>query len=116
MAEKETRVLFVQATEAGGYPPIMHASSLFASAGAQIVILNAPFAGYDLTLPSVAGVKVRNMALRPSSIMPKLTYLRYVCAAARLAATFRPTLVYASDPMGAGPGLLAARLANAALI
>jgi glycosyltransferase involved in cell wall biosynthesis len=48
--------------------------------------------------------------------MPKAAYLRYAWAAARLAATFRPTVVYASDPMGAGPGLLAARIANASLV
>ena len=116
MAETQTRVLFVQATEAGGYPPIIHASSLFAAAGAKVVILNAPVAGYDLTLPSVPGVLVRDIAVRPAHLMPKFSYLRYVCAAAQLAATFRPTVVYASDPLGAGPGLLAARLANATLV
>jgi glycosyltransferase involved in cell wall biosynthesis len=116
MPEAQTRVLFLQATEAGGYPPILHASSLFASVGAKVVILNAPVAGYDLTVPFVAGVNVRNIARRPSHMMSKFSYLRYVCAAAQLAATFRPTVVYASDPMGAGPGLLAARLANATLV
>src|SRR5262249_47969804 len=116
MAETQTRVLFVQATEAGGYPPIIHASSLFASTGAKVVILNAPITGYDLKVPSMPGVSIRNIAARPSPVMPKVTYLRYAWAAARLAATFRPTVVYASDPMGAGPGLLAARLANATLV
>src|SRR3954469_22123031 len=116
MSFAQTRVLFVQATEAGGYPPIIHASSLFASAGARVVILNAPVAGYDLTLPSVPGVQVRNIGSRPSHMMPKATYLRYVWAAARLGAMFRPTVVYASDPLGAAPGLLAARIANAQLI
>jgi len=116
MADAETRVLFVQATEAGGYPPILHAASLFASAGAKVAILNAPVAGYELTVPFIPGVRVRNIVARPSHVMPKFVYLRYVWAAARLAAAFRPNVVYASDPMGAGPGLLAARLANAALV
>ena len=116
MPERETRVLFVQATEAGGYPPILHAASLFASAGAKVAILNAPVAGYELTVPTVLGVSVRNIVTRPSHLMPKLVYLRYVGAAAGLAATFRPNVVYASDPLGAGPGLLAARLANARLV
>ena len=116
MRAAQTRVLFVQATEAGGYPPIIHASSLFASAGAQVVILNAPVNDYDLTFPILSGVRIHNIAARPSHVMPKAAYLRYAWAAARLAATFRPTVVYASDPMGAGPGLLAARIANASLV
>jgi len=116
MKPVQTRVLFVQATEAGGYPPIIHASSLFASAGAQVVILNAPVADYHLTVPVASGVRIHNIASRSSHVMPKVTYLRYALAAARLAATFRPTLVYASDAMGAGPGLLAARIAKAALV
>ena len=37
-------------------------------------------------------------------------------AAARLALRLRPDVVYASDPLGAGPGLLAARLAGATLV
>jgi glycosyltransferase involved in cell wall biosynthesis len=116
MAETQARVLFVQATEAGGYPPIIHASSLFAAAGAKVVVLNAPVAGYDLTFPAMPGVSVQNIATRPSHLMPKLSYLRYVWAAARAAAKFRPTVVYASDPFGAAPGLLAARVANATLV
>jgi glycosyltransferase involved in cell wall biosynthesis len=116
MADTETRVLFVQATEAGGYPPILHAASLFASAGAKVAILNAPVEGYALTVPFIPGVSVRNIVTRPSHVMPKFVYLRYIGEAARLAATFRPNVVYASDPLGAGPGLLAARLANATLV
>src|SRR5262249_29261612 len=39
-----------------------------------------------------------------------------MAAAARLALRLRPNIVYASDPLGAGPGLLAARLSGAGLI
>ena len=116
MRRAPTRVLFVQATEAGGYPPIIHASSLFASAGAQVVVLNAPVHHYDLTFPILPGVRIHEIATRPSHVMPKTTYLRYAWAAARVAAKFRPTVVYASDPMGAAPALLAARIANASLV
>src|ERR1051325_123276 len=116
MRAAQTRVLFVQATEAGGYPPIIHASSLFASAGAQVAVLNAPVSNYDLAFPILPGVRIHEIAPRTSHVMPKSTYLRYAWTAARLAATFRPTVVYASDPMGAAPGLLAARIANASLV
>jgi glycosyltransferase involved in cell wall biosynthesis len=48
--------------------------------------------------------------------MGKAAYARYAAAAARLALRSRPDVVYASDPLGAGPGLLAARLARARLV
>lgn len=87
-----------------------------ALAGWQVVILNAPVAGYDLTLPPRQGITVRSIAVRPSHAMRPFQYLQYTLAAARLALTFRPHVVYASDPLGAGPGLVASRLANSELV
>ena len=78
-------MLFVQATEAGGYPPIIHSSSLMALEGAEVLILNAPVAGHDLAFPPHPGVSVRNVASRPSHVMRGLDYLQYLAAAARLA-------------------------------
>jgi glycosyltransferase involved in cell wall biosynthesis len=109
-------VLFVQATEAGGYPPIIHASSLMALAGWDVVILNAPIRGHNLAVPPQPGLKLRNIGSRPSHAMQKFEYFQYIAAAARLAVTFRPDVVYASDPLGAAPGLIAARLASASLV
>src|SRR5258708_24952913 len=48
--------------------------------------------------------------------MSSVRYAFYAAAAARLALRLRPNVVYASDPLGAGPGLLAARIAGAALV
>jgi glycosyltransferase involved in cell wall biosynthesis len=48
--------------------------------------------------------------------MTSLDYLHYAASAAKLALWLRPDVVYASDPLGAGPGLLAARLAGATLV
>jgi glycosyltransferase involved in cell wall biosynthesis len=48
--------------------------------------------------------------------MGKAAYARYVAATAGLALNLRPDVVYASDPLGAGPGLLAAQLARARLV
>jgi glycosyltransferase involved in cell wall biosynthesis len=48
--------------------------------------------------------------------MSKFNYALYLAAAAGLAIRLRPDVVYASDPLGAGPGLLAARLAGAKLV
>ena len=48
--------------------------------------------------------------------MTRAAYAAYAAAAARIAIGRRPDIVYASDPLGAGPGLLAARLAGARLV
>ena len=48
--------------------------------------------------------------------MTRAAYAAYAAAAARIAIRLRPDVVYASDPLGAGPGLLAARLTGARLV
>src|SRR5262249_56270494 len=44
------RVLFVQATNPGNYPPLIHASMLMAEAGWEGTFLSAPIAGNALAL------------------------------------------------------------------
>ena len=36
------RVLFIQATDPGAYPPLIHASMLMAEAGSDVTFLSAP--------------------------------------------------------------------------
>jgi glycosyltransferase involved in cell wall biosynthesis len=110
------RVLFIQATEPAGYPPLIHASGLMAEAGWDVTFLAAPIAGNILELPRHECITVEVIRTRPSHVMGKAAYARYVAAAARLAMGLRPDVVYASDPLGAGPGLVAARLAGARLV
>ena len=110
------RILFVQATNPAAYPPLIHASTLMADAGWEVTLLSAPFAGDPIVMPAHPRMTVRTVRVRPSHVMSKLNYARYATAAARLARQLRPDVVYASDPLGAGPGLLAARLAGATLV
>ena len=110
------RVLFIQATNPGAYPPLIHASTLMAEAGWEVTFLSAPVDGNELALEPHAHIKIHAVRTRPSHVMSALSYTLYATAAARLALRLRPDVVYASDPLGAGPGLLAARLANAVLV
>src|SRR5205085_11393306 len=105
-----------QATDAGRYPPIINASGVLAAAGWNVELLHYPVAGHPLKFPQNRGINILSVAERASHAMSRLEYLRYITAAARRAIRFRPDVVYASDAMGAAPGLLAARLANGALI
>ncbi len=110
------RVLFIQATDPAAYPPLIHASMLMAEAGWEVTFLSAPFEGNQLGLPRHSRIAVRAIPTRPSHVMSKAAYAGYAAAAARLALRLQPEIVYASDPLGAGPGLLAARLARARLV
>ena len=110
------RVLFVQATNPGAYPPLIHASMLMAEAGWEVTFLSAPIGGDELALNPHPRIKIHAVRSRPSHVMGKVEYAVYAAAAARLAVRLRPDVVYASDALGAGPGLLAARLAGAALV
>src|SRR5690242_337110 len=110
------RVLFIQATEPAGYPPLINAACLMAEAGWEVTFLSAPINGNRLELPSEPRIAVRAIPPRSSHVMGKAAYVRYAAAAADLSLRLRPDIVYASDPLGAAPGLLAARLARARLV
>ena len=116
MPERTRRVLFVQATEAGGYPPIVNAATVMAAAGWQVLVLNAPIKEHAIAFPRDCGVQLKHMPARPSHVMRKRDYARYVLAAANLAASFRPNVVYASDPLGAAPGLVASTISRGSLV
>jgi glycosyltransferase involved in cell wall biosynthesis len=113
--KRRPRVLFLQITEAGGYPPIIHASHLMGSAGWDVAILNAPIADHRLEMPRHPQIRIVNIPQRSSHRVKTSDYVRYMLGAGRLALTFRPDVVYASDPFAAGPALAAVKIGNAAL-
>ena len=110
------RVLFLQVVEPGMYPPIIAAAHLMADAGFQVTVLASPSADSQLRMEDHPDITVRRIAQRPNFVVRKQDYLRYMAAAAGLALRWRPDIVYASDSLGAVPGLLAARLAGARLV
>jgi len=116
LRKRARRVLFIQITEAGGYPPIIHASHLMAAAGWDVAILNAPVADHLLEVPRHPQIRITNILQRSSHRIRTPDYFRYMLAAGRLALTFRPDVVYASDPFAAGPALAAAKISNSELV
>jgi glycosyltransferase involved in cell wall biosynthesis len=110
------RALFVQATEPAAYPPLIRGSSLLAEAGWEVTFLSAPVIGMPLMLDSHPRIAAHAIPVRPSHVMGKAAYARYIASAAALAARLRPHVVYASDPLGAMPGLLAAHISGAHLV
>jgi glycosyltransferase involved in cell wall biosynthesis len=110
------QALFIQVTEPANYPPLIHAAMLMAEAGWEVTFLSAPISGNRLELPRHPGIAVQAIPTRPSHVIGKAVYARYAAAATRLAIALRPDVVYASDPLGAWPGLLAARITRARFV
>src|SRR5262245_44591273 len=110
------RVLFIQTTEPAAYPPLMHASLLMAEAGWEVTFLSAPITDRPFALISHPRIKVHAIRTRPSHVMRSIDYALYTASCVGLALRLRPNVVYASDPLAAGPGLLAANLAGAELV
>lgn len=110
------RVLFVQGADPAFYPPIMHAAAAMADAGWRVTILSTPQAKAGLMMPAHLGIDEIRTKARPSYLVSGGAYLTYNLEAIRTALRLRPHVVYASDPLGAGPGLIAAWLAGARLV
>ena len=108
--------LFIQATEPGAYPPLINAAHLMVEAGWQVTFLSSSIVGSKLKVPSIPSIDVIAMPARPSHVVSKLNYLKYCARAVALALRIKPLVVYVSDPLGALPGLLAAKVSGARLI
>jgi glycosyltransferase involved in cell wall biosynthesis len=89
---------------------------LMAESGWEVTFLSAPVADQPFALASHPNVKVQAIGTRPSHVMHSINYALYTASSVRLAVRLRPHVVYASDPLGAGPGLLAASLVGAELV
>jgi glycosyltransferase involved in cell wall biosynthesis len=103
------QALFVQVTEPAAYPPLINASILMADRGWNITFLSAPTVDDSLVLALHPGIAVERISERPTYVVTKLAYFEYCRRAIGLALRLQPKLVYASDPIGALPGLLASR-------
>ena len=109
-------ILFLQATDPAIYPPLINAAWLLAEAGFQSTFLSSPHAENELAMPEIPGMTIERMPMRPNFVVDRKSYLAYIGRAVSLARKLRPRAIYASDPMGALPGLIASRLSGAPLI
>jgi glycosyltransferase involved in cell wall biosynthesis len=110
------RALFLQVCDAAAYPPLMNASALMAEAGWNVTVLSSPVAGSALAMLPHPRIAVETMPARPSFVVSKPDFVRYCLNAVRLARSLAPDLVYASDPLGAVPGIAAAAVAGSRLV
>ena len=94
----------------------MHAAAIMAEAGWQVTVLSSPLADSGLKMPVHPAINEIRLRPRPAFRIGARDYIPYCLKSLQLAFRLRPNVVYASDPLGAAPGLLAARVSNALLV
>jgi glycosyltransferase involved in cell wall biosynthesis len=87
-----------------------------ADAGWDVTFLSAPIDGMQLELPYHPHIDRIDVPPRPSHVMTKRAYFAYCARAVALSKRLKPSVVYASDPLGAFLGIMAARSVGARLI
>jgi len=105
------RVLYVQYTNPGGYPPLEHSSRILADAGWQVLFLGTGALGAgSLRLPPHPGVSLKQISFQQSGWRQKLHYAWFSAWVLAWTLVWRPTWVYASDLLACPPALLISRL------
>jgi glycosyltransferase involved in cell wall biosynthesis len=111
------RLLFLQCTNAAYYPPILNAAKLAADAGWRVTVLSSTERSGSAIVPGrYPGVRYLAPPKRASNAIRQLDFVAFLLFAVGLAVLLRPKLIYASDPLAAGPALLAARLNKAVVV
>ena len=111
------RVLYVQYTNPGAYPPLVRGAQLLASAGADVRMLGVRVDGLDvLDVVAHDRIDVRMMPAGATAWQLKAHYARYAAWAAREGARWRPDWIYASDVLAAPIALALAALTGARVL
>jgi hypothetical protein len=95
---RPARVLYVQYTNPGAYPPVDHSAELFAEAGFEVLVLGTRSLNDPLELTGHPRVRVETMRAEPGGWRQKVHYARFAAWALLWTARWRPQWVYASDP------------------
>jgi glycosyltransferase involved in cell wall biosynthesis len=108
------RVLYVQYTNPGAYPPLVRGASLLAESGAEVLMLGTRVQGTDaLNVEPTPGITVRLMDQPPEGWRLKAHYGRYATWVAKEAAAWQPDWIYASDLLAAPIALALSALTRA---
>lgn len=112
------RVLYLQFTNPGGYPPLEHGARILADCGWQVTFLGSGAFGdaTNLDMKSHARILTYRMPYVATPWLRKIAYIGYCAWAAMVALALRPRWIYASDPLGTLPALLASAVSRGSII
>ncbi len=95
---REKKILYIQYSNPGAYPPVQHGARILASAGAKVLLLGIVTAGTEaLRFPTHKNIQVREMKFCAPGIRQKIHYLLFCLWAVWTALSWRPKWLYASD-------------------
>ena len=111
------RVLYVQYTNPGAYPPLVRGAGLLAESGADVMMLGTRVRNTDaLNIQPADGITVRLAEPPPEGWRLKAHYARYAAWVAREASAWKPDWIYASDLLSAPIALALAALTAARVV
>ena len=111
------RVLYVQYTNPGVYPPIVRGAQLLAESGAEVLMLGTRVHGLDaLSLDPQGHMRVELLPPAPEGWRLKTHYARYAAWVAREGAAWRPDWIYASDLLAAPIALMLRAMTGARVV
>src|ERR1051326_3102163 len=94
------RILYIQYTNPGGYPPLQHSSTMLARMGWDVLFLGTGAQGANgLEFPSHPRVRVKRMRFCKPGWKQKAHYTLFNCWILLWALWWRPRWVYASDSL-----------------
>jgi len=94
------RILYLQYTNPAGYPPLEHSSRILADAGWRVLFLGTHALGVArLCFPPHPNIRVRYLKSCPAGWRQKLHYLFFCFWIAGWVIIWRPSWIYASDPL-----------------
>lgn len=114
---KPGRILYLQYTNPAAYPPLQHSSRILADSGWDVLFLGAGAVGSNaLDFPQHERVRVLRTQFCPAGMRQKLHYLRYVFWSWWWSLRWRPSWIYASDPLSTPAAWLAAVLPGVGVV
>jgi glycosyltransferase involved in cell wall biosynthesis len=107
----KTRILYLQYTNPGGYPPLEHSSRILAEAGWDVLFLGTGAHGADgLLLPPHERITIRQMPFCRAGWRQKAHYVWFCLWSAAWTLWWRPGWLYASDPLSCPAARMVATL------
>ena len=111
------RVLYVQYTNPGAYPPLVRSAQLLAESGAEVLMLGTRVRELDaLDVRPTHGISVALTDAAGDGWRLKAHYARYAAWVARQAAAWKPDWIYASDLLSAPVALGLSALVRARVL
>jgi glycosyltransferase involved in cell wall biosynthesis len=93
----EQRILYVQYTDPGNYPPLQHSARLLADAGWSVKLLGVKTGGANLDFPVHARIELKRAGAVSPGTLQKASYLMYAARVLGQVIRWKPAWVYASD-------------------